>query len=63
MLTAWMHDGDPLWPLFLARIVVLAGAIGMAAAIGIGAVLAHRLAAAMPWFGRGTREGAGVSAA
>jgi hypothetical protein len=52
MMTLWMHDGDPLWPLFLARIIVLVAAIGMGAALVIGTIVVRRVIAAWPRFGR-----------
>ena len=57
MMTLWMHDGDPLWPLFLARIIVLVAAIGMGVIFfGLGAIVVRCVAAAKLWFGKRARS-------
>ena len=52
MMTVWMHDSDPLWPLFLARMIVLAAAVGMGSALIVGALAVRRLIEAWLWFGQ-----------
>jgi hypothetical protein len=62
MMTLWMHNGDPLWPLFLARIIVLVAAIGMGVIFfGLGAIVVRCVAAAKLWFGKRARNNCGAS--
>ena len=60
-MTMWMHNGDPMWALFLARILVLAAAIGMGVLVfGLGALVVHGLAAARQWSARRSYGSLGV---
>lgn len=62
MMALWMHDGDPLWPLFLARIIVLVAAIGLGVIFfGLGAIVVRCVAAAKRWFGQRARSSRGAS--
>ena len=62
MMTTWMHNGDPLWPLFLARIIVLVAAIGMGVIFfGLGAIVVRCVAAAKRWFEQRARSSRGAS--
>ena len=61
MITMWMHNGDPLWPLFLARILILAAAIGMGILVfGLGALVVRGLDAARLSSARRAYGGVGV---
>ena len=61
MMTNWMHASDTWHQLFLARMLVLAGAIGMGVVVfGLGAVVVRGLAAARLWLGQRTPGGSGV---
>jgi hypothetical protein len=61
MFATWMHNGDPLWPLFVARILILAAAIGMGALVfGLGALVVRGLDAARVWSARRSYGGVGL---
>ena len=61
MITMWMHNGDPLWPLFLARILILAAAIGMGILVfGLGALVVRGLDSARLSSARRAYGGVGV---
>jgi hypothetical protein len=50
MMTNWMHANDTLQQLFLARMIILAAAIGMGVIVfGLGALIARCLDAARLW--------------
>jgi len=58
MMTNWMHANDTLQQLFLARMIVLAAAIGMGIIVfGLGAAAEHGLATAKLWLGRRAQSG------
>ena len=49
MMTNWMHANDTLQQLFLARMIILAAAIGMGVIVfGLGAVIVRCVAWARP---------------
>jgi hypothetical protein len=53
MMTNWMHANDTLQQLFLARMIILAAAIGMGVVVfGLGAVIVRCVDAARVWSGQ-----------
>jgi hypothetical protein len=53
MMTNWMHANDTLQQLFLARMIILAAAIGMGIIVfAIGAVVVRCFDAARLWSGQ-----------
>ena len=57
----WMHNGDPMWALFLARILILVAAIGMGVLVfGLAAIVLRGLAAARQWSARRSFVSLGV---
>ena len=61
MLTNWINANDTLQQLFLARMLILAAAIGMGVAVfGIGAIVVRCVEAARLRFGRRTPSVVGV---
>jgi hypothetical protein len=61
MMTLWMHATDSLPQMFLARMIVLAAAIGMAILVfGLGAAVVRGVEAVKLRFGRRAYSGAVV---
>ena len=53
MMTNWMHANDTLQQLFLARMIILAAAIGMGVIVfGLGALIVRCVDAARLWSGQ-----------
>ncbi len=60
-MTMWTHATDSLQMMFLARMIVLAAAIGMAVLVfGLGAAIVRRVEAAKPRSSRRVNSGVDV---
>jgi len=61
MMTNWMHANDTLQQLFLARMIILAAAIGMGVTVfGLGALVVRCVEAARLWSGQRRYSGVAV---